>query len=80
MLIKTVFSGFGGQGVLSMGQTLAKAAMLEDRFVTYLPSYGAEVRGGRTKVFAADRDTLLAFASRLSRADFRPRRDFVDHV
>ncbi len=46
MLIKTIFSGFGGQGVLSMGQTLARAAMLEDKFVTYLPSYGAEVRGG----------------------------------
>lgn len=29
-----------------MGQTLAKAAMLEDNYVTYLPSYGAEVRGG----------------------------------
>lgn len=46
MLIKTIFSGFGGQGVLSMGFTLANAAMLEGKYVTYLPSYGAEVRGG----------------------------------
>jgi 2-oxoglutarate ferredoxin oxidoreductase subunit gamma len=46
MLIKTVFSGFGGQGVLSMGFTLANAAMLEGKYVTYLPSYGVEVRGG----------------------------------
>ncbi len=46
MLIKTIFSGFGGQGVLSMGQTIAKAAMLEGKFVTYMPSYGTEVRGG----------------------------------
>ena len=46
MLIKTIFSGFGGQGVLSMGYTLANAAMLEGKHVTYFPSYGAEVRGG----------------------------------
>jgi 2-oxoglutarate ferredoxin oxidoreductase subunit gamma len=46
MLIKTIFSGFGGQGVLSMGYFLAHTAMLEGKNVTYLPSYGAEVRGG----------------------------------
>jgi len=46
MLIKTIFAGFGGQGVLSMGLNLAQAAMAEGRFVTYLPAYGAEVRGG----------------------------------
>lgn len=46
MVIKVIFSGFGGQGVLSMGFTLANAAMLEGRYVTYLPSYGVEVRGG----------------------------------
>ncbi len=46
MLVATVFSGFGGQGVLSMGSTLATAAMLEGKYVTYLPAYGVEVRGG----------------------------------
>jgi len=46
MIIKTFFAGFGGQGVLSMGYTLAYAAMIEDKYVTYLPVYGAEVRGG----------------------------------
>ena len=46
MLAKVVFSGFGGQGVLMMGYLLALAAMKEDRYVTYLPAYGAEVRGG----------------------------------
>ncbi len=46
MLIKTVFAGFGGQGVLSMGLNLTQAAMLEGKYVTYLPAYGAEVRGG----------------------------------
>ena len=46
MLVKTIISGFGGQGVLSIGLSLAQAAMLEGKHVTYLPSYGAEVRGG----------------------------------
>lgn len=46
MLIKTIIAGFGGQGVMSMGLNLAQAAMLEAKHVTYLPSYGAEVRGG----------------------------------
>jgi 2-oxoglutarate ferredoxin oxidoreductase subunit gamma len=46
MLIKTIFAGFGGQGVLAMGLNLAQAGMLEGKFVTYLPAYGAEVRGG----------------------------------
>ena len=46
MLVKTLISGFGGQGVISMGLSLAQAAMAEGKYVTYLPSYGAEVRGG----------------------------------
>ncbi len=46
MLIKTVFSGFGGQGVIVMGYLLAMAGMYEENNVTCLPSYGAEVRGG----------------------------------
>jgi len=46
MLIKCFFAGFGGQGVLSMGYLLAYAAMKEGKQVTYLPAYGAEVRGG----------------------------------
>ncbi|HOX28385.1 MAG TPA: 2-oxoacid:acceptor oxidoreductase family protein [bacterium] len=46
MLTKTIFAGFGGQGVLLMGVCTANAAMNEGKFVTYLPSYGAEVRGG----------------------------------
>ena len=46
MLIKTIFSGFGGQGVILMGYLLAMAGMYEEKNVTCLPSYGAEVRGG----------------------------------
>jgi 2-oxoglutarate ferredoxin oxidoreductase subunit gamma len=46
MLIKTVFAGFGGQGVLMMGYIFAHAVMTEEKNVTFMPSYGAEVRGG----------------------------------
>ena len=42
----TIFSGFGGQGVLMMGYVLATSGMHEDKHVTFLPAYGAEVRGG----------------------------------
>jgi 2-oxoglutarate ferredoxin oxidoreductase subunit gamma len=60
MLIKTVFAGFGGQGVLSMGLTLAQAAMQEGKHVTYLPSYGAEVRGGTANCTVAVSDEEIA--------------------
>jgi len=60
MLIKTVFAGFGGQGVLSMGLNLAQAAMLEGKQVTYLPSYGAEVRGGTANCTVAISDEEIA--------------------
>lgn len=60
MLIKTIFAGFGGQGVLSMGLNLAQAAMIEDKFVTYLPAYGAEVRGGTANCTVAISDEEIA--------------------
>jgi 2-oxoglutarate ferredoxin oxidoreductase subunit gamma len=41
-----IFSGFGGQGVLLMGKLLAQASMSNGQHVTWMPSYGAEVRGG----------------------------------
>lgn len=41
-----IFSGFGGQGVLFGGQLLAYAGMDNGRFVTWIPSYGPEMRGG----------------------------------
>jgi len=60
VLIKTLFAGFGGQGVLSMGLNLAQAAMLEGKNVTYLPSYGAEVRGGTANCTVAVSDEEIA--------------------
>ena len=60
MLIKTIFSGFGGQGVLSMGYNLSRAGMLEGKETTYLPSYGAEVRGGTANCTVALSDEEIA--------------------
>lgn len=41
-----IISGFGGQGVLFAGQLLAYAALEEEKHVTWIPSYGPEMRGG----------------------------------
>lgn len=41
-----VIAGFGGQGILSMGMTLAYAGMIEGLEVSWMPSYGPEMRGG----------------------------------
>ena len=60
MLFKTIFAGFGGQGVLSMGLALAQAAMFDGKHVTYLPSYGAEVRGGTANCTVAISDEDIA--------------------
>ena len=41
-----IIAGFGGQGIISAGKLLAQTAMIAGHQVTYMPSYGAEVRGG----------------------------------
>lgn len=53
----TVLSGFGGQGLLFAGQGLAQAGMFEGLHVSWLPSYGPEMRGGTASctVIVADR-------------------------
>jgi len=43
---ETIFSGFGGQGALFAGQLLAYTGIAEDLHVTWIPSYGPEMRGG----------------------------------
>ena len=45
-----IISGFGGQGVLSMGKILAYSGLLEDNEVTWMPAYGPEQRGGTANV------------------------------
>ena len=46
MVEEIIIAGFGGQGVMSMGQLIAYAGMLEEKGVSWLPSYGPEQRGG----------------------------------
>jgi 2-oxoglutarate ferredoxin oxidoreductase subunit gamma len=41
-----IVAGFGGQGVLSLGMTLAYAGMVEGKEISWMPSYGPEMRGG----------------------------------
>lgn len=43
---RIIIAGFGGQGVLMLGKLLAEAGMMEGRQVSWLPSYGPEMRGG----------------------------------
>lgn len=45
-----IIAGFGGQGVLSMGKILAYSAMMQNQEVTWMPSYGPEMRGGTANV------------------------------
>lgn len=44
--LQTIFAGFGGQGILFTGKVMAYAGMLEGRELSWLPSYGPEMRGG----------------------------------
>jgi 2-oxoglutarate ferredoxin oxidoreductase subunit gamma len=46
MIEKIICAGFGGQGIMAMGKILAMSALREGKKASWLPSYGAEVRGG----------------------------------
>ena len=50
MTEEMIIAGFGGQGVLSMGKILAYSGIMEDKEVTWFPSYGPEMRGGTANV------------------------------
>jgi 2-oxoglutarate ferredoxin oxidoreductase subunit gamma len=47
---RIILSGFGGQGVLSLGQIISLTAMNADKHTTWIPAYGAEMRGGTANV------------------------------
>jgi 2-oxoglutarate ferredoxin oxidoreductase subunit gamma len=46
MIERVRLAGFGGQGIMFLGKVLAHAGMLGDKHVTWIPSYGPEMRGG----------------------------------
>ena len=50
MKTEIIIAGFGGQEVLSMGKILAYSGLMEDKEVTWMPSYGPEQRGGTANV------------------------------
>lgn len=58
MTNEIIISGFGGQGVLSMGKILAYSGLMEDKEVTWMPAYGPEQRGGTANctVIVADEE------------------------
>ena len=60
MIKKTIFAGSGGQGILMMGYVYAVAIMKQGMHVTYLPSYGAEVRGGTANCTVVISDEEIA--------------------
>jgi len=50
MTEEIIIAGFGGQGVLSMGKILAYSGVMQDQEVSWMPSYGPEMRGGTANV------------------------------
>ncbi len=59
MTSKVLFAGFGGQGILFTGKFLAYEGLLEDRQVSWLPSYGPEMRGGTASCSVILSDTPI---------------------
>ena len=59
MTERIIIAGSGGQGIMLLGKILAQAAMREDKFVTWLPAYGPEVRGGAAHCMVAISDAEI---------------------
>jgi len=59
MTKKMVFSGFGGQGVLVLGEIVATIAMNKGKEVTWMPSYGPEMRGGTANCSVIVSDKII---------------------
>lgn len=57
---RIIFAGFGGQGVISMGNLIAYAAMAEDKEVTFYPAYGIAMRGGTANCSVIVSDEKIA--------------------
>jgi 2-oxoglutarate ferredoxin oxidoreductase subunit gamma len=54
-----IISGYGGQGIMFLGNLLAQAGMIENKNVTFYPSYGAEIRGGTANCQVIISDDLI---------------------
>lgn len=60
MTEEIIISGFGGQGVLSMGKILAYSGLMQGQEVSWMPSYGPEQRGGTANVTVILSDTKVS--------------------
>ncbi len=60
MTEEIIIAGFGGQGVLSMGQVLCYAGVMENKEVSWMPSYGPEMRGGTANCIATISDKPIS--------------------
>ncbi|HDO26699.1 MAG TPA: 2-oxoglutarate ferredoxin oxidoreductase subunit gamma [Bacteroidetes bacterium] len=63
MTEEIIIAGFGGQGVLSMGKILAYSGVMQDQQVSWLPSYGPEMRGGTANVTVIVSDERISSPS-----------------
>lgn len=60
MTEEIIIAGFGGQGVLSMGKILAYSGIMHDQEVSWMPSYGPEMRGGTANVIVILSDERIS--------------------
>ncbi|MBN2484324.1 MAG: 2-oxoacid:acceptor oxidoreductase family protein [Candidatus Omnitrophica bacterium] len=60
MTTEFLLSGFGGQGLMSLGKLIARAAIEENKHTTWFPSYGAEMRGGTAHCYVKISETPIA--------------------
>jgi len=60
MTEELIIAGFGGQGVLSMGKILAYSGIMQDQEVSWMPSYGPEMRGGTANVIVIVSDERIS--------------------
>ncbi len=60
MTEEIIIAGFGGQGVLSMGKILAYSGIMENKEVSWMPSYGPEMRGGTANVTVIVSDNRIS--------------------
>lgn len=65
-----ILAGFGGQGVLLAGEVLANAFMIDNKNVTWYPSYGAEMRGGTVNCEIVMNDTEDVSSVNKSETDY----------
>lgn len=59
MIERIIIAGSGGQGIMLLGKVLAEAVVKENKHITWLPAYGAEVRGGTAHCMVVISDTEI---------------------